>query len=92
MRKLKLRLNEKKSGYRPPNEGNFLGFRLEREGKVALSKQSKAAFKVKVKYLLNARRPRRWKELIEEWRRFIEGWTGYYKLSEWYDLSVVAKT
>lgn len=84
-RKLKLRVNRKKSGTRPPDEGNFLGFRVEKNGKLAVSTKSLKAFKAEVRRLLNARKPWKWKELIANWQRYVRGWWGYFGISEWYD-------
>lgn len=82
---LKLEVNQTKSGYRDPWEGNFLGFRVERDGRLAMSKKSVATFRMKVKALLDAQVPRRWKELIADWGKYIRGWTQYFKASEWYE-------
>jgi group II intron reverse transcriptase/maturase len=82
---LKLEVNRTKSGYRDPWEGNFLGFRVERDGRLALSKKSVSTFCERVKTLLDARVPRRWKELIADWQKYIRGWAQYFKVSEWYE-------
>lgn len=83
--KLKLRVNRKKSGIRPPNEGNFLGFRIEQGGKIALSEKSLKNFKQEVRRLLNNRNPWTWKELVTHWQRYMRGWWGYFGISEWYE-------
>lgn len=89
--KLKLRLNEGKSGTRSPEEGNFLGYRVEQGDRLALSKKSKDAFRVKVRALLDGNRPWKWADLIKAWQQFIRGWTNYFKLSEWYDLEDLSR-
>lgn len=83
--KLKLRVNRKKSGIRPPHEGNFLGFRVEKGGEIALSRKSLENFKAEVRRLLDNRNPWRWKQLITNWQRYLRGWWGYFGISEWYD-------
>ena len=82
---LKLEINRTKSGYRDPWEGNFLGFRVERDGRLAISKKSVSTFRERVKALLDAQIPRRWKELIGAWQRYVRGWTEYFKVSEGYE-------
>ena len=83
--KLKLRVNRKKSGVRPPEEGNFLGYRMERGGKLALSRKSVEAFKAEVRALLDARRPWRWEELKQSWQEYVRGWSQYFGLTEWFE-------
>jgi len=82
---LKLRVNQEKSGTRPPDEGNFLGFRVEKNGKLALSEKSIRKFKEQVRQLLNARVPWRWNELVKSWRRYVQGWMNYCGITEWYE-------
>ena len=84
-RKLKLRVNQEKSGIRRPGEGNFLGFRLETGGRLALSEKSLKAFKAEVRDLLDARKPKKWKDLITQWNLYVKGWWGYFGISEWYE-------
>ncbi len=82
---LKLRVNEEKSGTRPPDAGNVLGFRVHESGKLALSEKSVGTFKETVRQLLNARVPWRWGELIKSWRRYVQGWMNYFGITEWYE-------
>lgn len=84
---LKLRVNEEKSGTRPPDEGNFLGFRVHKSGKIALSKKSVKAFKEKVRHILNARCSWKWEERIKRWDDYVRGWTHYAGISQWYELT-----
>ena len=89
--KLKLRVNREKSGIRPPHEGNFLGFRIEKQGEIALSEKSLKSFKVEVRRLLDNRNPWTWKGLVCTWQRYLRGWWGYFGLSEWYDAERLSK-
>jgi RNA-directed DNA polymerase len=84
-KKLKLRVNKEKSGTRRPGEGNFLGYRIEKGGKLALSTKSVAKFKENVRESLDGRRPWRWPELVKAWQVYVRGWWGYFHLSEWYE-------
>jgi len=84
---LKLEVNQTKSGHRNPRDGNYLGFRIEHDGRIALSRKSVKTFKVKVRTLLDARIPKRWAELVKDWQQYIRGWTNYFKISEWYEFA-----
>lgn len=84
--KLKLRINEDKSGTRPPNEGNFLGYRVEKDNRLALSQKNIKRFKAEVRQLLDARNPYPWKQLIVRWQQYMRGWWNYNKLSQWYEM------
>ncbi len=89
--RLKLRVNKEKSGTRPPEQGNFLGYRMEKGGKLALSTKSVAKFKEKVRELLDGNRPWRWPELVKAWQVYVRGWWGYFHLSEWYEAENLSK-
>jgi group II intron reverse transcriptase/maturase len=83
--RLKLRVNRQKSGTRPPDRGNFLGYRVEKDNRLALSEKNVARFKARVRELLSARNPWRWAELIDRWQQYVRGWWNYCRLSEWYE-------
>jgi RNA-directed DNA polymerase len=87
---LKLEVNREKSGTRPPDEGSFLGFRIEKNGKIAMSKKSIRAFKEKARAHWDRGRSKPGREVLESWQKFVRGWIGYYRLSErtwdWEDL------
>lgn len=89
-RNLKLEVNREKSGTRPPDEGSFLGFRIEKNGKIAMSKKSIRAFKTKARAHWDRGRSAPGREVLESWQKFVRGWIGYYRLSErtwdWEDL------
>jgi RNA-directed DNA polymerase len=88
---LKLEVNRDKSGTRPPDEGSFLGFRIEGE-KIAMSKKSIQKYKRKVREHWDANRGygKTGPEVLEEWQSYVRGWMGYFRLSErtwdWEDL------
>jgi group II intron reverse transcriptase/maturase len=89
-RNLKLEVNREKSGVRPPDEGSFLGFRIEENGKIAMSEKSRRAFKAKARVHWDRGRSKSGREVLESWQKFVRGWIGYYRLSErtwdWEDL------
>jgi group II intron reverse transcriptase/maturase len=87
---LKLEVNRTKSGIRPPDQGSFLGFRIEEGGRIAMSRKSIEAFKAKVREHWGNPRSRPGKEVRDDWGEYVRGWMGYYRLSErswdWEDL------
>jgi len=89
-RNLKLEVNRTKSGVRAPEEGSFLGFRIEKNGRIAMSKKSIEAFKGKVRDHWGHPRSKAGPEVLESWKKYVRGWIGYYRLSErtwdWEDL------
>jgi len=66
-RNLKLEVNREKSGVRPPDEGSFLGFRIEGNGKIAMSEKSMRAFKGKARAHWDRGRSRSGREVLESW-------------------------
>ena len=87
---LKLEVNRQKSGVRPPDQGHFLGFRIDPEGCIAMSKKSITTLKRQVREHWDANRSKTGHEVLQEWQRFIRGWTNYFQLSDrhwdWQDL------
>lgn len=81
-KKLKLEVNSEKSGIRPPDEGSFLGFRIDDKGQIAMSEKSIAKFKERVREHWDNRRSETGREVLEKWQKFLRGWWGYYRLSE----------
>ena len=82
-RRMRLKVNAKKSGVARPEDRHFLGFRLKRrpedgEVEVLLSKRSKERVAARIKELT----PRNWgrslKSCIHEVNRYIAGWIGYF--------------
>lgn len=81
-RELKLPVNREKSGCGPSDGSALLGFRLETDGTIRLSPRSVERLKDKVRELWDARQNLTSKELREQWRRYIHGWWGYFRLTE----------
>lgn len=78
---LRLEVNATKSGVGRPWERKFLGFRITREGGIAVSEQSLERFRTKVRELWNARQSVSSNELRKNWGTYIRGWWGYYQLA-----------
>jgi group II intron reverse transcriptase/maturase len=82
-KRLRLKVNEKKSAVARPEERHFLGFRLRRdplegEIEVLLSKRSKERLAIRVQELT----PRNWgkplRECIRQINGYLKGWIGFF--------------
>lgn len=81
-RELKLPVNRDKSGHGPSDGTSLLGFRLETDGTIRVAPKSVERLKTKVRELWDARQSLTSEELRDQWRRYIDGWWGYYRLIE----------
>ena len=80
--KLRLQVNKTKSGAGRPWERKFLGFRINRRKQREVARESIARFKKKVREIWRGGRPATSRQLLDEWRRYVIGWWGYYRLAE----------
>ncbi len=80
--RLRLKVSVRKSGTGRPWERKFLGFRLTREGKIEVAPKSLERFKAKVRELWRANQSRTSNQLRDTWKRYVQGWWGYYRLAE----------
>lgn len=79
---LRLEVNATKSGTGRPWERKFLGFRINPQGKIEAAPQSVERFKMKVRELWRSCQSRTSVELRDNWRAYVRGWWGYYRLAE----------
>jgi len=82
---LKLKVNDTKSAVARPEERKFLGFtfyRGKRKVKVQASKASWHRFKQRIRQLTARRRGISLEAMIGRLNRYLQGWIGYYRLSE----------
>jgi len=79
---LRLKVNVAKSGAGRTEERKFLGFRLDREGRIGIAPESIARFKAKVREMWNARQSLTSDQLRDGWLRYVRGWWNYYQLAE----------
>jgi RNA-directed DNA polymerase len=79
---LRLGVNATKSGTGRPWERKFLGFRINREGKIEAAPPSVERFKTKVRELWRSCQSQTSAELRDHWRAYVQGWWGYYRLAE----------
>jgi RNA-directed DNA polymerase len=83
-KKLKLRLNEKKSKVRRVTQSKFLGFRFSlRKGKVRplISEPSLERLRRRVRQLTNRRSGKSIRQLVEALSSYLRGWRSYYGFS-----------
>ena len=79
---LRLKVNAAKSGAGRVEERKFLGFRLDREGRIGIAPESIARFKAKVRQMWNAQQSLTSDQLRDGWLRYVRGWWNYYQLAE----------
>jgi group II intron reverse transcriptase/maturase len=81
-RHLRLEVNATKSGVGRPWERKFLGFRINREGKIEVAPESLQRFQAKVRELWQGNQSRTSTELRDQWSRYVRGWWGYFRHAE----------
>jgi len=81
-RRLRLRVNRAKSGRGRPWERQFLGFAIDREGRIELAERSLQRYKRKVRELWRGGQALTSTQLRDRWRSWLQGWWGYYRLAE----------
>jgi RNA-directed DNA polymerase len=79
---LRLQVNAAKSGVGRTWERKFLGFRLNREQQIEVAPESLEKFKTKVREKWRSCQSLTSNQLRDEWRQYIRGWWGYYRLAE----------
>src|ERR1019366_1334395 len=79
---LRLTVNAAKSGTGRIEERKFPGFRLDRERRIGVAPESVERFKTKVRELWRANRSRTSNQLRDDWKRYVQGWWGYFQLAE----------
>ena len=83
--KLKLKVNEAKSAVSRPEARKFLGFsfyRGKRKVKVRVAETSWQRFKQRVRILTARRQGCSLEDMIARLNRYLQGWRGYYRISE----------
>lgn len=81
-KRLKLKINETKSGVGKATQRKFLGFRLNNEGQLTIAEASLERLKAKVRELWRYGQSRTSNQLRDQWQRFIRGWWNYYGFAE----------
>jgi group II intron reverse transcriptase/maturase len=84
-KKLKLKVNSKKSKVDKARQVKFLGFSFfKRKGiiLVRIADRTKERFMEKVRYLTKRTRSGKLEQILEEVNRYVTGWIGYYRLAD----------
>jgi group II intron reverse transcriptase/maturase len=79
---LRLKRNAAKSGTGRVWERKFLGFRLDRDGRIGVAPESVERFKAKVREMWRGNQSRTSEELRDTWASYARGWWGYFRLAE----------
>jgi RNA-directed DNA polymerase len=82
-KKLRLRLNEKKSKVAKAEGCRFLGYKLLNDGRLILARESIKRLMDKVRWLTKRNRGRNLEEIIFRLNELLLGWIGYFKLTEY---------
>lgn len=81
-KRLKLTVNESKSGVGKASERKFLGFRLNRKHQITIADASLQRLKQRVRQLWRYGQARTSNQLRDQWNRFVRGWWNYYGIAE----------
>jgi RNA-directed DNA polymerase len=79
---LRLEVNAAKSATGRPWERKFLGFLINPEGRIEAAPWSVERFKLKVREWWPSCQSQTSQELRDNWRAYVRGWWGYYRLAE----------
>lgn len=79
---LRLKVNAAKSGTGRVWERKFLGFRLDREGRIGVAPESIERFRAKVREMWRGNQSGTSNQLRDAWQRYVRGWWGYFRLAE----------
>lgn len=81
-RKLKLKVNDKKSAVALTRERKFLGYRLQTNGRLSIAPETLQRAKDKVRRLTWRSRGRSTALVIQQLNEYLQGWLNYYRLAE----------
>jgi len=80
-KKLKLKVNHKKSGVRHCSDVKFLGYTLLPDGGIRVADKSIDRLKDKIREITRRNRGVKFEEVIRELNATIIGWTNYFRLA-----------
>lgn len=81
-RRLKLKVNRRKSAVAFVQERKFLGYRLLAGGKLGIAPQSVGRIKEKVRAITKRNRGRSLEQIVLELNPLIRGWVNYYRYAQ----------
>lgn len=82
-KRLKLKVNENKSGCAPVEERQFLGYRIQRDGKLTVASHSLKRVRDKIRTFTKRNRGVSLEQVIRELNITLRGWVNYFRLTEW---------
>ena len=82
-KKLKLKVNTEKSQVVRTNDCSFLGFTFKGE-QIRWTEKSYQKFRWRIRQLTSRTWGTSMKERLKKLQQYINGWMGYYRLSEYY--------
>ena len=82
--RLKLVVNRAKSRAALLNTCVFLGYQIDRRGRLVWSEKARLRFKERVREITSRNRGHRVQFVIKELRLYVRGWLNYFKLSATY--------
>lgn len=82
-KKLRLKVNEKKSKVAMAEECKFLGYRLLNDGRLVIANESVNRLKDKIRQVTKRNRGRKLEEVVIQLNRQLQGWIAYYCMTEW---------
>jgi RNA-directed DNA polymerase len=88
---LKVEVNREKSGAGLTEESSLLGFRVHQDGCISVAPKAREKLKARVRELWNARQSLTTVQLRDQWREYIDGWWGYFRLAQWRELRSIGK-
>lgn len=80
--KLKLKVNDLKSASALVSERQFLGYRIYKNGDLALSPKTQLRMKRRVRELTYRNRGRAFEQIIAELNQYLRGWLHYFRLAK----------
>jgi RNA-directed DNA polymerase len=83
-RKLRLKVNQEKSGVAQPHSRTFLGFRIRgrKEVRLGIAPESLKRAKATIRRITKRNRGRSLGQVLSELRTFTDGWVGYFWVAE----------
>ena len=80
--RLRLKVNPVKSGTGRVEERKFLGFRLDREGRIGVAPESVKRLQTKVREMWRGQQSGSSSQLRDAWGQYVRGWWGYFRLAQ----------
>lgn len=84
-KKLKLRVNSEKSAVGEPKRRKFLGFSFtggREPNRIKIAEPSLQRFRAQVRRITRRNRGRRLEEVVEQLKKYLIGWRGYFQLAQ----------